>query len=73
MNSRVLAALLGIAFLSAVAPDALACPACADTSGSKEWFRYTTVLLSLIPLVAIGGVILWIRRQVAGVAGNPGG
>ena len=48
------------------AGDALACPACA--SGSTAWFRYTTVLLSLVPLAAIGGVLWWVRRQVTAPA-----
>jgi hypothetical protein len=67
MRARV--ALAAVFALAAEA--ALACPSCA-VGGSTEWFRYTTVLLSIVPLLAMGGVIWWIRRQVLNAGGDGG-
>lgn len=73
MRPKLLApALLGAALLVLGAGEAAACPSCASAMGSQAWFRYTTVLLSLIPLAAIGGVIWWIRRQVSAGDAGPG-
>jgi hypothetical protein len=54
------------AALGLCARSALACPACAI--GTTSWFRWTTLILSIVPVAAIGAVIWWIRRQVVSAA-----
>jgi hypothetical protein len=51
-----------------IAPDAvLACPVCqggpGETRDNTTAFIATTVLLSILPLFAIGGLITWIAAQ----------
>lgn len=57
MSARV------IAFVVALTPAvARACPVCFDPNEENRWaFIVTTVLLSTLPLLMVGGIALWIR------------
>ena len=73
MSALRRAAALAVLVTALTAVEAAACPACADpTGGRTAWFRYTTVILSLVPLAAIGGVLWWIKREVT-IAGSDAG
>jgi hypothetical protein len=57
-----------VAAVLLLAPDAvLACPVCqggpSETRDNTTAFIATTVLLSILPLFAIGGLITWIAAQ----------
>jgi hypothetical protein len=45
---------------------ALACPTCSPNQGGPDQaaFIWMTVMMCLAPLVAIGGVVLWVRSEV---------
>lgn len=56
------AAALGIACLADVAR---ACPSCASPlEENRQAFVDTTIFLTVVPLMMIGGLIWWIRRKV---------
>lgn len=41
---------------------ARACPVCFDPNEGNRWaFIATTALLSTLPLLMVGGIVLWIR------------
>jgi hypothetical protein len=52
---------------------ALACPVCfnAKNEGARIAFLATTVFLTALPLLLIGGVITWLARRAAN-ADQPG-
>jgi hypothetical protein len=48
-----------------VADSALACPSCASPlEENRQAFVDTTIFLTVVPLMMIGGLIWWIRRKV---------
>jgi hypothetical protein len=57
-----------IAFVVTLTPAAArACPVCFDPNEENRWaFIVTTVLLSTLPLVMVGGIALWIRETLRG-------
>lgn len=65
---RRLLALAMTLFTPAVAH---ACPVCFDPNEENRWaFIFTTVLLSTLPLLMVGGVVLWIRDTVRASGGE---
>jgi hypothetical protein len=69
----VVAALLA-ALLLLVAPEAAqACSVCsaAETDSVREAFLVTTVLLSVLPLLLVGGFAWWLRRRVRELEADP--
>ena len=60
MTSRLLA------LVATLTPSvARACPVCFDANEENRWaFIVTTVLLSTLPLVMVGGIALWIRDSL---------
>lgn len=62
MRARLAGALLVASLLTAPAT-ALACPVCFDANEqNREAFILTTVLLSSLPLLMVGGAAWWIRQ-----------
>ncbi len=65
-KTRALAiAALAALILLAAAGGSEACSVCIDpSSASRKAFSITAVVLSLMPMVLVGGVLLYIRREV---------
>lgn len=65
-------ALAGFAAALIVTSPALAeaCAVCgaARSEASRDAFIATTVFMTLLPLLAIGGVVLWLRRRARRLA-----
>lgn len=61
-RSVMVAALLGLAWAEDVAH---ACPSCASPlEENRQAFVDTTIFLTVVPLMMIGGFIWWLRRKV---------
>ena len=61
---RVCASALAVAATLAV-DVAYACPSCASPlEENRQAFVDTTIFLTVVPLMMIGGLIWWIRRKV---------
>ena len=63
---RLLRAWAGFSAVGAawVADSALACPSCASPlEENRQAFVDTTIFLTVVPLMMIGGLIWWIRRK----------
>jgi membrane protein DedA with SNARE-associated domain len=51
---------------------AYACPSCASPlEENRQAFVDTTVFLTIVPLVMIGGFIWWLRRKIREMDGAP--
>lgn len=62
--ARICAAALAVAVTLAV-DVAYACPSCASPlEENRQAFVDTTIFLTVVPLLMIGGLIWWIRRKV---------
>ena len=56
---------LGLLLSVLACASASACPSCMDArNGRMRWFAYTTGLLTLLPVAAIGSGAWWLRRAV---------
>jgi hypothetical protein len=69
----VVAALLAALLLLAAPEAAQACSVCsaAETDSVREAFLVTTVLLSVLPLLLVGGFAWWLRRRVRELEAGP--
>ncbi|MBW2213412.1 MAG: hypothetical protein JRF48_03070 [Deltaproteobacteria bacterium] len=51
---------------------AYACPSCASPlEENRQAFVDTTVFLTIVPLMMIGGFIWWLRRKIREMDGAP--
>ncbi len=67
MSRGLALAALVVAWVTVSLPgDALACAVCfqAKSDASRVAFIATTAAMTFLPLVVIGGVAWWVRRQV---------
>ena len=69
----VVAVLLAALLLLAAPEAAQACSVCsaAETDSVREAFLVTTVLLSVLPLLLVGGFAWWLRRRVRELEAEP--
>jgi hypothetical protein len=57
-------AMLGAAAAVCVADWARACPSCASPlEENRQAFVDTTIFMTVVPLLMIGGLVFWIRRK----------
>jgi len=55
-----------------LADSAAACPSCASPlEENRQAFVDTTIFLTVVPLMLIGGLIWWIRRRVRAMDDTP--
>jgi hypothetical protein len=58
-------ALVPLLFVATFAAPALACPVCFDPREANQTaFISMTIFMSLLPLGAFGGLVLWVRKRV---------
>lgn len=68
---RASTAWVAVGFTS-VADLAYACPSCASPlEENRQAFVDTTIFLTVVPLMMIGGLIWWIRRKVRQMEQTP--
>lgn len=57
-------ALVAFAVVGAVPALARACPVCFTGTENREEYFVTFVLLTVLPLLSIGGILYWVIRRV---------
>lgn len=63
---------LAALFFASMADWARACPSCASPlEENRQAFVDTTIFLTVVPLVMIGGLIWWIRRKAREMENRP--
>jgi hypothetical protein len=57
---------LALLAVTLLAPVALACPVCgtAATEQGQEAYKFMSIIMSVLPLLAIGGVVAWVASRV---------
>lgn len=69
LTSLLFGATAALVFLAILPAAAAACAVCFDTTAENRMaFMQTTVLLSLLPLVMVGGAGAWIRKRARELA-----
>jgi len=69
--ARLWAAYVAV-LVASLADSATACPSCASPlEENRQAFVDTTIFLSALPLMMIGGMIWWIRRRVRAMEDTP--
>jgi hypothetical protein len=65
-------AAFAVGVVAGVANSALACPSCASPlEENRQAFVDTTIFLTVVPLMLIGGMIWWIRRRIRAMEDTP--
>ncbi|MFW2388272.1 MAG: hypothetical protein ACN4G0_08045 [Polyangiales bacterium] len=66
------AAAAGLVALSWAADSAYACPSCASPlEENRQAFVDTTVFLTVVPLMMMGGFVWWLRRRIRAMEDAP--
>lgn len=72
MSARALLALLGLALVVLLAPEALACSVCFDANEERRSaFLGTTLFLTLMPLSLVLGCVWWLSRRARSLDAIP--